>query len=149
MFFITKEITLLIISALPIIELRGAIPVGILQYNMNPYEVLVLSVIGSTLPSPFLIILFKKLIHRLEKIKCLEKLVVYQKNRVLKKAQKLKKSKIIGLILLVAIPIPSTGAWTGSMVASLLDMRLKIAIPCILLGNIIAGIIVLNISHLV
>lgn len=149
MFFITKEITLLIISALPIIELRGAIPVGILKYSMNPYEVLVLSVIGSTLPSPFLIILFKKLIHRLEKIKFLEKLVLYQKNRVIKKANKLKKSKIIGLILLVAIPIPSTGAWTGSMVASILDIRLKIAVPCILIGNIIAGIIVLNISHLI
>lgn len=149
MFFITKEITLLIISALPIIELRGAIPIGILKYSMNPYEVLVLSVIGSTLPSPFLIILFKKLIHRLEKIKFLEKLVLYQKNRVIKKANKLKKSKIIGLILLVAIPIPSTGAWTGSMVASILDIRLKIAVPCILIGNIIAGIIVLNISHLI
>ncbi len=149
MFFITKEITLLIISALPIIELRGAIPVGILTYSMNPYEVLILSVIGSTLPSPFLIILFKKLIHRFEKIKFLEKLVLYQKNRVLKKAKKLKKSKIIGLILLVAIPVPSTGAWTGSMVASILDIRLKIAVPCILIGNIIAGIIVLNISHLI
>jgi len=141
-----KELVLALISATPLIELRGAIPFGV-AWGMSPAENLSICVIGSTLPSPFLILFFRKLLSFFQKKRFLVKLGDYLQARALRKSSKVVRYRLLGLFILVAIPLPTTGAWTGSMVASLLDIRLKSAIPAIFLGNAVAGLIVLMLSH--
>ena len=99
------------------------------------------------LPVPFIIILGRKILELLKKIKPFEKLVEKYERKIMKNADKAMKYEFIGLCLLVAIPLPGTGAWTGAVVASFLGMRLKQAIPSILLGVLIAGVIVTLISY--
>lgn len=146
LYFLPKELILTIISATPFLELRGAIPFGV-AWGFTPIKVLSICVLGSTLPSPFLIVFFRKILVFLGRHESLGPLGNYLQSRALRKSEKIKKYRLLGLFMLVAIPIPTTGAWTGSMVASLLDIRLKSAIPAILLGNMAAGVIVLMLSH--
>ena len=146
LYSLPKELILTIISAAPFVELRGAIPVGV-TWGFAPLKILLICVLGSTLPSPFLIVFFRKILVFLEKSKSLGRFGHYLQNRALRKSEKVKKYRLLGLFMLVAIPLPTTGAWTGSMVASLLDIRLKSAIPAILLGNMAAGVIMLVFSY--
>ena len=141
-----KEVALFIVSMIPIVELRGAIPIGA-GLGMPWYWVFLISVIGNMLPVPFIIILGRKILEILKKIKPFEKLVEKYERKIMKNADKAMKYEFIGLCLLVAIPLPGTGAWTGAVVASFLGMRLKQAIPSILLGVLIAGVIVTLISY--
>ncbi|SHH19919.1 COG2426 family protein [Tepidibacter thalassicus] len=141
-----KYIYLLLISAVPIIELRGAIPIGV-SLNLNPVYVYIICVIGATLPVPFLVIFFRDLLKWFKKNKYLKKIGDYLDNRVNKKSKKMRKGKLLGLILFVGIPLPTTGTWTAAMAASVLNIRMKDAIIGIFIGNIIAGIIVLALSY--
>lgn len=144
---IKSEYMLILISAMPVIELRGAIPVGV-ALGVAPMKNLLFCVLGSTLPAPFLILLFEKIFNWFKEKNYFRWFIDWLDNRINKKGEKLKKSKILGLILLVAIPLPTTGAWTGSMVASIFKVKLKHAVMSIFVGNLIAGIIVLNITKI-
>lgn len=137
---------LILISILPIAELRGSIPVG-LAHGMNPFEVWIISSVASTLPVGFLILSFRKIILFLEKFKILKKWVKKLNKRIDYKSKSVLKFKYIGLYVLVAIPIPGTGAWTGAMVASVLKMRLIYSIIVIFFGNLTAGLIVLQLTQ--
>ena len=139
---IPNEIKLLIVSMLPIVELRGAIPLGVAM-NMGLWEVYIISVIGNVLPIPFLILLTRPLFSWLKKTRLFSGMTRKLEKRMEKKANKIMKDAALGLFLFVAIPLPGTGAWTGAMIASLLDMRMKYALPSIVLGVISAGIIML------
>ena len=138
---IPNEIKLLIVSMIPIVELRGAIPLGAALLDTGIWETLVLSVVGNLIPVPFLILLTRPLFSWLKKTKVFSGIVAKLESRVEKKADKVMKNAALGLFLFVAIPLPGTGAWTGSMIASLFDMRFKYALPSICLGVIVAGII--------
>ena len=138
---IPNEIKLLIVSMIPIVELRGAIPLGAALLDMGIWETLVLSVVGNLIPVPFLILLTRPLFSWLKKTKVFSSIVAKLESRVEKKADKVMKNPALGLFLFVAIPLPGTGAWTGSMIASHFDMRFKYALPSICLGLIVAGII--------
>jgi uncharacterized membrane protein len=138
---IPNEIKLLIVSMIPIVELRGAIPLGAALLDMEIWETLVLSVIGNLIPVPFLILLTRPLFSWLKKTKVFSGIVAKLESRVEKKADKVMKNAALGLFLFVAIPLPGTGAWTGSMIASLFDMRFKYALPSICIGVVVAGII--------
>ncbi|MBQ3420450.1 MAG: small multi-drug export protein, partial [Romboutsia sp.] len=129
----------------PIIELRGAIPVG-LAYNLNPIGVFIASVIGSTIVSIPLIFTFRYILELLRKVKGFSKIVNFIDRKVDKGMKKLKKASMLGLIIFVGIPLPTTGAWTGSAIASTLKMRLKHSVIGIFLGNIMAGCIMMVIS---
>lgn len=141
-----KEVALLIVSMIPIVELRGAVPIGA-GFGMPWYETLLISVVGNLIPVPFIIILGRKIIQFLKKLKPLEKIAEKYEQKVLANTDKVLKYELIGLCLLVAIPLPGTGAWTGAVVASFLDMRMKKAFPAIAIGVIIAGIIMTLISY--
>lgn len=141
-----KEAALFIVSMIPIVELRGAIPIGA-GLGMPWYWVFLISLVGNMLPVPFVIVLGRKILGLLKKIKPLEKIVDKYERRVLKNADKVAKYEAIGLCLLVAIPLPGTGAWTGAVAASFLGMRLKQAIPSIFLGVLIAGVIMTLVSY--
>ncbi|MBM3119818.1 MAG: small multi-drug export protein [Chloroflexi bacterium] len=139
---IAKELIVIIISALPIIELRGALPVAINVFHMPWYWAFCLAVIGNMLPVPILLLFFESLTRIISKVEIGRKFVNWVLQRTRRHGKLIEKYERIGLILFVAIPLPFTGAWTGSIAAFLLGMRFSYAFLSILCGVIIAGVIV-------
>ena len=139
-----KELALLLISFLPIVELRGAIPVGI-ALGLPWYQVLTIAVIGNMLPIPFILLFIDKIFVWLKKTK-LKNFVEKIENKAMSKSDQIQKYGKIGLFLFVAIPLPGTGAWTGSLIASLLRMKMKDSLPWIFLGVLVAGLIMSLVS---
>ena len=131
---------------MPILEIRGAIPVGVAS-GLDPWLAFAVGFVGNMLPIPILILLTRKVIEWLKKHNMLVKLTAWLENKGSKGAQKVQKYSFWGLFILVAIPLPGTGAWTGALVASLLDMRLKRALPAIAMGVASAGLIVLLVTY--
>lgn len=140
-----RDLYILAIAASPVLELRGAIPLAI-SLGYSPSEAFLLSFIGNLLPVPILLFLFSPICKKLRQMKGLKKFFQWLEERTRRKAQLVQKYKIIGLVLFVAIPFPTTGAWTGSFAASLFQIRFRHAIFAISLGIFIAGIIVTTLS---
>lgn len=134
------------ISAVPLIEQRGAIPIGIIGYNINPYIVMFVSFLGSLLPVPFILLLFNKIFTWMKKYKRLEKINNFIENKLRKNSGKMEKYKEIGLIIFVAIPLPTTGLWTGSAVASFLGLDFKKSFICTALGGVCSAVIITILS---
>lgn len=143
--FISIELTVVLTATLPIIELKGAIPVGI-SLGLSPLHAFILSFFGSMLPVPFILFLIRPVFTYLKKTR-LFKYVNSLEIKSLKKSDMIQKYRYLGLFIFVAIPLPGTGVWTGSLIASLLDMRFKWVFPAILIGNLIAGILIMGLSH--
>ncbi len=143
---IQKEMMVLGVAAVPVLELRASIPMG-MAMSMNWRLVFILSVLGNILPVPFIIVFMRPFFSFLRKTKYFEKFIHWVEHRTMKKAETVMKYSAIGLFLLVAIPLPGTGAWTGAMVAALLDIRMKYAFPAIIAGIIAAGALVMGISY--
>ena len=144
---VNKDLAVFIVSMLPIIELRGAIPFGIEGLDMNWLRVFLISVVGNMVPVPFVIWLIRPLIEWLLKSRMFSKVGAWIDVRTKKKSESVTRYKKLGLLILVAIPLPGTGAWTGAMAAGILDMRLKDALPAIFAGVVIAGILVIGITY--
>jgi len=138
-----KDIILtFLISMVPVLELRAAIPAGVVA-GLNPVLCMVVAIAGNMLPVPFIIIFLRKIFKWMEeKSERLRKVVQFFENKAEGKKGQVLKYEFWGLMLLVAIPLPGTGAWTGSLVAAMMDMQLRRAIPSIFIGVIIAGVIV-------
>lgn len=140
---------IMILSMIPIAELRGAIPIGIAM-DLDPIGVYIVSVIGSTLVSIPLILTFRHIIHFFRKKKLFKIIVSKIDKKMDTGMKKLKEVSILGIILFVGIPLPTTGTWTAAAIASILKMRIKNALLGVLIGNMMAGIIVSAISlHLI
>lgn len=142
---INHELAVFIVSMLPIIELRGAIPFGI-TLGIDWWLVYILSVVGNVLPVPFIILFFRPIIDYLEKTRLFGKLAQKLKKRTTSKIDGVNKYKMFGLFLFVAIPLPGTGAWTGAAIAAIMKMRIKHSLPTILLGVMAAGVIMTAVS---
>ncbi len=136
----------LCISMVPVIELRGAIPVG-LGLGLPLWLSVTVSIIGNLIPVPFIIIFIKKIFALMRRWKKLDGIVTKLENRAEKKSETVKKYAFWGLFIFVAIPLPGTGAWTGSLIAAMLDMPLKKAFPSVLLGVLTAALIVSIVSY--
>lgn len=137
-----KIIYTFLISMVPVVELRGAIPTG---YNsgLNIWVAVAVSIIGNLIPVPFIIIFIRRIFALLRKISHrFDRLVTRLEKRAENKSEVVKKYSFWGLFILVAIPLPGTGAWTGALVAAMLDMRLKTALPAIVAGVVAAGVVV-------
>ena len=131
-----------LISMVPVIELRGAIPFGIAAGLSFP-TALTVSLIGNIVFVPFAVLFIRKIFTWLKKKSdWLRKIVFKLEAKAEKQKEKVLRYEFWGLVILVAVPLPGTGAWTGSLVAAMLDMQLKRAVPAICLGVLIAGIIV-------
>ncbi|MBE6599421.1 MAG: small multidrug export protein [Ruminococcaceae bacterium] len=131
----------------PIIELRGAIPTGILGMGLNPVLVFIVSVIGNMLPVPIILLFVRRVFEWMKrKSKRLGDIARKFEAKAESKKDKVLKYEVLGLMLFVAIPAPGTGAWTGALIAAMLDMRLKKAVPTIALGVLTAGIIMSVVS---
>lgn len=131
---------------LPLIEQRGAIPVGIIGYNLNPFLVFLVSLLGSFLPAPFIYLCFNVIFAWMKKIKQLDKFTGFVEKKVQNGSKKLEKYKEIGLITFVGIPLPTTGLWTGTAVAAFMGLNFKKSMVCVFLGGIVSAIIITILS---
>lgn len=143
---IIKELSVFFCSMLPIIELRGAIPLGAF-YNFSLIKSFLLAVTGNIIPIPFIIIFAEKIFNFFRKFKITRNFVEKFEDRIAKKAMEVKTATQWGLMIFVAIPLPGTGAWTGALIAAFLQMKLKDAVKPIIFGILVAGIIVTAIAY--
>lgn len=144
-----EYLKIMLLSMVPFTELRGAIPIG-LAMDLNPIGVYIVSVIGSTIVSVPLVLTFRHILHFLKTKQIFAKLVIKIDKKVNSGIKRLKNVSIVGIILFIGIPLPTTGTWTASAVASILKMRIKDTLLGALLGNMLSGIIVSAISlHLI
>jgi uncharacterized membrane protein len=142
---LSREAAVFILAMLPIAELRGSIPLGI-GLGMDPWKCYFISVAGNMIIVPVLLKIFKPVIRYIARTKLLRKTAGKIVDKVDKNAKKVMKYELIGLFLLVAIPLPTTGAWTGCGVASFLKLDYKKSIGFISLGIMTAGLIVMLLS---
>lgn len=144
--FFSVELTVILTAMLPVIELRGAIPVGI-SLGLSPIHAAVLGFIGSMIPVPFILFTVRPVFAYLRETRTFKRIVHGLTDRSMAKSGKIQKYGAWGLLVFVAIPLPGTGVWSGSLIAALLDMRIKWAFPAILIGNLIAGILIMGLSN--
>ena len=143
-----KDFALFIISMIPFIELRGSIIFGAAMGIPWQHAFLV-SFLGNILPVPFLILLARPIFAWLKTTRLLAGFTQKVEDRLMKKADKVtvQKYSAIGLFLFVAIPLPGTGAWSGSLIAALLDVKMRYALPAVIAGVFAAGVIMTVASY--
>lgn len=143
---IPKELVIFIISLFPVLELRG----GMIAAKLLDVEFLKAFFIcyaGNILPIPFILLFIRKIFQFLKKYKKIGSLIEKLEIRSMRKSDKVKKYRVWGLLTFVALPLPGTGGWTGSLIAALLDMRISHSFPVIALGVLIANIIMSIFSY--
>lgn len=141
-FHLNRELIVLITSMMPIFELRGAIPLAVLHFKMPVMTAYLISWVGNLLPVLPIIYFLEPIRKALAHIKVIDRFFNWFYARTYKRGSKVMRLGAIGLSLFVAIPLPVTGAWTGSVMAILFDIKPRYAFPAIILGVTIAGIVV-------
>ena len=144
--YISGEGSVFIISMIPILELRGGLIVAKLL-GINLLKAIPLCIIGNIIPIPFILLFIRQIFKWLKKVPGICKLVIKIEERAMGKSDKIKKYEFWGLVLFVGIPLPGTGAWTGSLIAALLEVDVKKAVLAELLGIAIATIIMSFVSY--
>lgn len=129
------------VAMTPVLELRGAIPFG-LALGLSVELTYLVSVLGNMIPVPAIILFIRHIFRWLRKYRWWDDKITKIVTKAHLKGRTVRKYRIPGLILLVAVPLPGTGAWTGALVASLLGIRMQHALPAIFLGVLIAGVLV-------
>ena len=137
-----KEAIVFIISMIPILELRGGLVAAFLLEVPMAVAVPV-CIIGNIIPIPFILLFIKQIFKWLKKISFFKKFIEKLETRAMNKSDSIKKYEFVGLMLFVGIPLPGTGAWTGSLIAALLEIDFKKAVLAELLGIVIATVIML------
>ena len=145
---LNKDLTVFIVSMVPILELRGGlIASAILKI---PYiRALVLCIVGNMIPIPFILLFINEIFAILKKVKLTKGLVTRIEEKAMGKSESIQRYEFWGLLLFVGIPLPGTGAWTGALVAALLRIKLKKAVPAIFLGILLASAIMSFITYVV
>lgn len=143
---ISLEIMVILTAAMPVVELRGAIPAGV-ALGLSPWHAFVLGVVGSMIPVPFILWFIKPIFEWLGRHSFLKPLIEKLKKRTLEKSDKIEKYGFWGLLIFVAIPLPGTGVWSGALAAVLLNLRFRKAFFAIFFGNMIAGLIMMSFSR--
>lgn len=144
--YISAKAVVFIISMLPILELRGGfLAASLLKIPM--LEAIPICIIGNILPIPFLLLFLKHVLKLLKKVSFLRGFVTRLESRALRKSDSIRRYEFWGLVLFVGIPIPGTGAWTGSLIATLLDVDVKKSSLAVLLGIVMATVIMLFVSY--
>ena len=138
-------IKLMLLSMVPVIELRGAIPLGIAM-DLNPVYVYISCLIGSSLVSIPVVLIFRQVIDFFRHRKYFNIVIRWVDGKIESRAKKLKAASILGLIVFVGVPLPTTGSWSGAALASIFKMRIKDALFGVVIGNAIAGAIMLGVS---
>jgi len=136
-----------LVSMIPVVELRGGIPFGI-GLGLSRSAAFLASVAGNMIPVPFIVVYIRRVFKWLRARSArLDRLVTRLEQRAHLKGRLVTKYRLAGLCVLVAIPLPGTGAWTGALAAAFLDLRLRDALPSIFLGVLLAGVAVTAITY--
>ena len=145
--YIGKVLLTFIMSMVPVIELRGAIPIGV-GYGLDLWLAVAIAVVGNFLPVPFIMLFIRKIFAWMRKVnKKFASVVDRMEQKAAKHTDKVTRYGFWGLLILVAIPLPGTGAWTGALVAAMMEIRFKTALPAIFLGVLTAAVIVTFITY--
>lgn len=144
--YVSAELVVFIISLLPILELRGGL-VAAAIVGIDWYVALPICIIGNMLPIPVVLLFIRKIFEWLKRFEFMKKIIEKLDARARKKSESIQKYILWGLFMFVAIPLPGTGAWTGALVADVLDVRFKKAFPVIFAGVVTAGLIVSFVSY--
>lgn len=145
---VSGEAIIFIISMIPILELRGGfLAASPALLNVPILKAIPLCIIGNLLPIPFILLLIEKVLDIMEQIPVLDRIALWVREKADKHKGQVETYGFWGLVLFVGIPLPGTGAWTGSLVASLLHMKIRKSFPAILLGIVIATIIMSLLSY--
>lgn len=144
---IKAKIITFLMAMVPVVELRGAIPYGVIA-GLSVPTAFILAVLGNLAPIPILIVFTRKVFEWLRtKSDSLNSLVCKLERKAENKKEIVERYEFLGLMILVAIPLPGTGAWTGALVAAMMNMRLKRAMPAIIVGVLVAGVIVTTLTY--
>lgn len=139
---IPEELIVILVSTLPILELRAGIPLSLYTFDMSFLRSYILSVIGNLIPIIPLLLFLTRLARILSRYKPFDKLFSHLFSLARRRGGLIEKYEALGLILFVAIPLPVTGAWTGAVASVLFGLRFRYALPSICLGVLTAGLIV-------
>ena len=143
---IPGELTIFIISLLPILELRGGMIAAVLL-NIPLWKAFLICYIGNILPIPFILLFIKKIFEWLRRFRIFARFIERMEAKSEKNRDKILRYKQWGLLLFVAIPLPGTGGWTGALMASLLEIDVRKSMPIIAVGVLIAGIIMTILTY--
>jgi uncharacterized membrane protein len=144
--FISPEAIIFIISMIPILELRGGLLAASLL-NIPAATAIPLCIIGNIIPIPFILLFIRQIFKWLKKTKFFRGLIEKLENRAMQKSDKIRRYEFWGLLFFVGIPLPGTGAWTGSLIASLLEIDIKKSSLAILCGLVMATVIMYVVSY--
>ena len=145
-----KELIIFIISMIPILELRGGLlAAGPAFLNVPMWRAIPICIIGNLIPVPFILLFITKIFTWRKGTKHLKPFVEKMENRAMNKKEQIEKYEFWGLLLFVGIPLPGTGAWTGSLIAALLGIKFKKAFPAVILGILLASFIMTVLSYTV
>jgi len=136
-----KVIGIFFISLLPVIELRGSIPIGYYQ-GLPWYTNMITSIIGNILPVPFILLFVVKVFEFMKKRNIMVNVIEKIEKRAMSRSESIANKEFLGLMLFVAIPFPGTGAWTGALIAALLQFDRKKSFVYIFIGVLIAASLV-------
>ncbi len=137
----------MLVSMIPVVELRGGLPFGV-ALGLPPIEALAASILGNLIPLPFIVVYIRRIFQWLRsRFPRLDGMVDALERKAHVKGRKVSKYKYLGLTIFVAIPLPGTGGWTGALAAAFLDMPLRKAVPSLVAGVCMAGIIVFCITY--
>ncbi|HLO03104.1 MAG TPA: small multi-drug export protein [Symbiobacteriaceae bacterium] len=142
-----RELIVILIAALPLVELRGAIPVGV-ALKLPLLAVFVIAILGNLLPIPFLLLLLTPLRRVANDWPFIGPIMRWAERRALRHRESIEKGGFWALLLFVGVPLPGTGAWTGAAIAAFLEMRFWRAFAAIFLGVCLAGVIMAILSQL-
>ena len=146
--FISKEAVIFIISMVPILELRGGLlAASPALLNVPIMQAIPICIIGNIMPIPFILLLIRKILDWMKLVKVFRPIALWLENKSMSKKDQIEKYGFWGLVLFVGIPLPGTGAWTGSLIAALLRVRFKTAFAAILIGIVIATVIMSILSY--
>ena len=143
---ISREMVIFIISMIPILELRGGLLAASLL-KISAVKAIPICIIGNIIPIPFILLFIKQIFKLLKKTRIFHGLIIRMENRAMGKSDQIKRYEFLGLLLFVGIPLPGTGAWTGSLIASLLDVDIKKSSLAIFCGIIMATVIMYVVSY--
>lgn len=145
---LSKEALVFLISMTPILELRGGLVVASL-FQIEMWKAIAICVIGNIIPVPFILLLITPVFNWLKQTRKLRPMVEKLENKAMGKKDQIEKYQFWGLVLFVGIPLPGTGAWTGSLIAALLDMKFSKAFPAVIIGICMATVIMTTLSYLI
>lgn len=145
---LSEEALVFVISMCPILELRGGLVAAAL-FGIEMWKAIAICVIGNIIPVPFILLLITRIFDWMKQTKAFRPMVEKLEKKAMSKKDQIEKYEFWGLMLFVGIPLPGTGAWTGSLIAALLGMQFKKAFPAVIFGILMATIIMTTLSYLI